>query len=924
MSAPRGATVVLASAGSGKTFSLTTHYLAAIAAGVAPERILATTFTRKAAGEILDRIFARLVRAARDEHARRELAEALGGGVPTRAAAMDLAVSLARRVERCRVMTIDAFFVVAARALAAELGLAPDWSIADEFREAGTRETAIGRALERGSSARWILLMRELEKARAKRAVHATIDQRVREAHEVFLEANAAAWSALRPPARPTADDLAGLARELDALAPPLTKQGKPVKHWVTGLARLRAALAERDFEGLISVTLAQKVLAGEAQYASVEIAPGVRACVGRALAAAAGELGALYERQNRATHELVRDFDAEFGGLLDERGLVRFADLPRVLGRGDGGGAERFSELAWRLDADIDHLLLDEFQDTSPAQWRVLGALAEELASDGTGERSFFCVGDTKQSIYGWRGGDPRLLESVAHWPTVAPRSLTRSFRSAPTVLAFVDRVFRDLASSPACVERPERLAAAQRFRFEPHTAAKPSLSGAVRIVRARAAGAADAAGAAGARRACRLTAIEVLRELARRAPRAEVGVLVRRKAQVGPLVFALRQAGLAASGESGNPLTDARSVQLALSALHLAEHPADTAAVFHVAHSPLAKRLALRPDDDAPTVAARARALRRELVERGFAATLESFRGVFAAESDWERRRFDRLIEVSIAWESEPRLSTDEFVARVRDLRVEDPSSAAIKVMTIHAAKGLEFDAVVLCDLAYEYGKVPPALIWRREREDPMCAVEAVSRSIPADVRAALVFAGAPLAAELHAATATRALQDEFCALYVALTRARRELVLVLPPLGAQVRFSSAAIVEAALGEPQLDDGAERLCEGGTLAWTDEPNFHAAGAAASRSTEPRVTFAGAGSASSRASPSRAAAARITTTRMVFGRGGPARLRGSRLHAWFETVGWLEDFRATDAELLELARARDQIGRASCRERVS
>ena len=67
--------------------------------------------------------------------------------------------------------------------------------------------------------------------------------------------------------------------------------------------------------------------------------------------------------------------------------------------------------ELWFRLDGRIDHLLLDEFQDTAATQWRVLRRLAEEITSTMPPERTLFCVGDMKQSIYGWRHAEPRLL---------------------------------------------------------------------------------------------------------------------------------------------------------------------------------------------------------------------------------------------------------------------------------------------------------------------------------------------------------------------------------------------------------------------------------------------------------------------------------------------------------------------------------
>ena len=81
------------------------------------------------------------------------------------------------------------------------------------------------------------------------------------------------------------------------------------------------------------------------------------------------------------------------------------------------------------RLDAEIDHWLLDEFQDTSPGQWAILRNLIDEAVQDPTEARSFFYVGDVKQSVYAWRGGDPRGC--------FAARSSTITTATAPAVIA-------------------------------------------------------------------------------------------------------------------------------------------------------------------------------------------------------------------------------------------------------------------------------------------------------------------------------------------------------------------------------------------------------------------------------------------------------------------------------------------------------
>lgn len=105
--------------------------------------------------------------------------------------------------------------------------------------------------------------------------------------------------------------------------------------------------------------------------------------------------------------------------------------------------------ELYFRLDGRIAHLLLDEFQDTSRRQFSFFKPVLEETTGKGG---HVLVVGDRKQSIYGWRGSDPRLLRDVEKvLPGVKRELLSESFRSSRAVLAAVDRAFEKLTDSPS-----------------------------------------------------------------------------------------------------------------------------------------------------------------------------------------------------------------------------------------------------------------------------------------------------------------------------------------------------------------------------------------------------------------------------------------------------------------------------------------
>ena len=124
--------LLLASAGTGKTFRLTHHLIDLLAAGEDPGRILASTFTRKAAGEILDRVLLRLVEGATDEKELRELNRHLQRGAVDAARCTAMLADLVRQLDRFQVRTLDAFFVHLGHLFAYDLGLPAGWTIADE------------------------------------------------------------------------------------------------------------------------------------------------------------------------------------------------------------------------------------------------------------------------------------------------------------------------------------------------------------------------------------------------------------------------------------------------------------------------------------------------------------------------------------------------------------------------------------------------------------------------------------------------------------------------------------------------------------------------------------------------------------------------------------------------------------------------
>ena len=183
-------TIIRASAGTGKTFALSNRYLQLLASGVEAETILATTFTRKGAGEILDRIVQRLSDAALSDTAAAQLSHEIEWNL-SRSQAATILQNLLANLHRLEISTLDSFFNRVAKAFSLELGLPPYWDIVEQQQIEQLWDEAIEKVL-RGDAVEDLLHM--MSKGEAQRRVATMIRDTVRNIYDVYLEAPSAKY----------------------------------------------------------------------------------------------------------------------------------------------------------------------------------------------------------------------------------------------------------------------------------------------------------------------------------------------------------------------------------------------------------------------------------------------------------------------------------------------------------------------------------------------------------------------------------------------------------------------------------------------------------------------------------------------------------------------------------------------------------
>ncbi|HEX5070013.1 MAG TPA: UvrD-helicase domain-containing protein [Vicinamibacterales bacterium] len=471
---PANDVVLEASAGTGKTRVLVDRYVRLIENGVDPSHILAMTFTRKAAAEMRERVLA----ALRRRHAAGRI-----DGARWRA--------LLDRIADVQISTIDAFCFSLLREFPLEAGVEPGFEVADETEIGRFSREATDLALRaaRGLLARdeaLRLLFAGVRPPTLTRAVSDLLDRR-----HIALPAVAAFVKQRASEA--TAGDAAGAfvarLRELLSRSPhrrALLEQGPigaPEYRWLhADLTALDQFTIPKDVPRLqhLRRRIERYFLtkAGDPRKKTdpkfkvgAFASPAAKKAHDEAVAALApafGEaLGQLETAINavlaRGLLRLLQIAASKYETLLEEHALLDFAGLldrsVALLSR-----QEEFARSRLKLQARYHHVLVDEFQDTSRLQWRLIDLLIHawgegEGASDTP--TSIFIVGDRKQSIYRFRHAEVTLLDEAARRiAALRPgrtvrQAITNSFRAVPELLAFVNALSESIASGPNLDER-------------------------------------------------------------------------------------------------------------------------------------------------------------------------------------------------------------------------------------------------------------------------------------------------------------------------------------------------------------------------------------------------------------------------------------------------------------------------------------
>ena len=651
---------VVAGPGSGKTTVLVEYFKRLVAAGIDPLRILAITFTEKAAGNM-----------------RKKLADAFRDDNRIRAA-----------LERAWVSTVHGFCARLLRENAVFAGVDPEFTVAAARESWRMQQEAIAEAMDS--------LFREhpaAVRALVRGLSWMDFEESVLNAYDAMRGAGMTIEqvSSIQPPPGVTRDDIAATLRELRHQ--PLTMWRLDQREQLGQAIEAAQEMLESEPAKALAIAAAfplnlTKCKRGNMAYDTV------RRLKEQVVEAQYDLITAHYCAERRLLVEIFRRFDCLYRNRKRAAGTLDFSDLEEYSVR----LLDRHAETRARLQQQFEHILMDEFQDTNGQQARLLSLIRPV--------DRFYAVGDINQSIFGFRHAEPEGFERYRAQVEETGRrhvELRENFRSRAEILRAVEDV---VGQEPGIV--PHRLIPGRKFDRP-----RPVCVEAMYI-------------APGEAEEAQWVARRVL-ELLAGDPQfsyQDVAVLVRNTEVIPAFTGAFDTAGVPYVVNQGRGFYGLREVVDLTHLLRVIANPRDEISMAAVLRSPLVEA----PDEDILELRTMGDNIGAALMGQSGDGRLGQFREQLRG---WRVRRehvtFDRLLLQAIdecgyaaspnvdkflaqARDASAVMSLDEFVRELEMVREENPrepdappedATDAVKVMTVHSAKGLEFPIVFLAAL-------------------------------------------------------------------------------------------------------------------------------------------------------------------------------------------------------------------------------
>ena len=810
---------VSASAGSGKTYALTKRFIALLAKEIDaktklpdPTRITALTFTRKSAGEFLGKILTRLADASSDPEKAKALSyeieeltfgKAKDGKYITQDKVQLLLKQCVKNLNKMKLSTIDSFFSSTLKAFANETGIFSKISIIDYAQAKAEKEKIIENILHENSISKktfstFTEILKRASFGAEEKTLKKILNDNIENSHRMFLEVpDKSLWGNIDAilDYTPISWDPIAYQNELEELKEQLKSEECPapfnyiikfLEETDNNVVGSESTILERTISLFSCGKLNDKfdIVYNKKTYSFSE--------------KIAHLLSSLFRRicdahilrvcdASKATAQIAEMYEQLYNTNVRLAGKLSFDDIPILL----NASAHSFSKLIeYRLDSKFKHWLFDEFQDTSRQQWNFFKNIIDEVISDESGEKTFYYVGDVKQSLYSWRGGDRLLFDDIfdgynSQYPEQVifdGKELVTSWRSGKNVISIINSIFEENKE----LDNAFLSSAATTFTniFTKHISAETIENGkepkkslaqlrfVENVVRNTSAEMENVYS----------EIFEIIKETKPTSNGKTCAILVNNNSTAQDIVDYLKlkiaeeNLDIEVSGElEKNILTDNVLVSSFVQLLKFVIHPSDSASEVYLKMTPFADLISQEN-------------FRLEIIStiasQGFEKLSEDIEEYLRKKIEFtqaQTENIERLKEACRDFDNSQTKGINNFIDFITDRKHRLSSiKNAIQVMTIHKSKGLGFTSVILPDLHKIKNIQDRGLKYIAQKHDHTIIQKTISYLPPK-----MVCQVNPALRESMQIEAENEAFENICKLYVALTRAERALYIIIPKL-------------------------------------------------------------------------------------------------------------------------------------------
>ena len=784
---------IFASAGTGKTYQLTNRYIYILHHTLAPEKIIALTFTRASAGEFFIKIIEKLHEASSSDVYAKKLSSQIEIDADSKRYKILLRCVL-QNLNQIHLQTLDSFLYKIITSFSAELGLPENLKLLSEnsrvHYQKEVQDSLIHeiepKSQNRESLREFWYAFKQSHYGDSIRSIEQNLTEYIDQLYNLYIEApEQEKWGDFNTI---FSDKMYGEYaqsinwKELsDNLIKAIPENLPPnVFKVFDKAASVIADFPENQkFNTLITHSIGQHtdIFAGKAIIKIYNKDYTIEGATCLALAKCISAIFNYYINRSisstQGTHAILDIYNKNYDAHVRQNGKLTFSDLIAVLNPSSDPSAFSIHDpevralIDYRLDAQFNHWLFDEFQDTSRPQWNIISNLVDEAIQDPSKERSVFFVGDTKQSLYLWRNSDDRLFQEICDYYESAiaqPEQISESYRSSPAIMDAVNAVF----DNNILISNYFSPSTAQRWL----KAWKPHFSSAITKDIPGYASWIEVGGDENLDKEAAIIAI--IKGLDQKLDTLTLGILVRSNNEATELAHFLREQNIdypIRVGASANPAKD-NSAGLALIAmLKLCIHPSDSLSNGYLE---LIDTATAQSDLSLVKTVERMRA---EASSIPMADLVLRFSKAIISKLDPKdtrhRNSLHLLIQNAAQFETEENPTLQSLIKYLENFSVNETNpGSVITIETIHKSKGLEYDVVVLINNDKQTKTIDKIQGYRNQKQSIEWILEPFNKKVMREL---------PEASKLLKQATEQNQYSSLCTLYVAMTRAKQALYMI-----------------------------------------------------------------------------------------------------------------------------------------------